>query len=138
MAQKFFILTGDKKLNRRLEALGKSEAKKIVRKAATPAMVPVRAAVKRNAKLLRAVRKRGGQRGEGPLFKSIRVRSIGRSRKQQGRRIMIGDVDYAGPVEWGYRVGRSMGGRRDRKRSAKTGLLRTKVEGRFFMKAGGR
>lgn len=86
------VLTGDKKLNRKLKKLGGKEAKKIVRKAMRPALKPVMRAARRNA-----------PKDTGLLRKSIKVRSGKRSRAGISMRVTSGDKtgNFSGDTYYG-------------------------------------
>jgi len=111
------IMVGDKELNRRLKALATNLGKKIVRKAARPAMKPIHAAAKANA-----------PRRTGLLQKSIKIRAQARSRKWFGVRVTIGKGDYKGKTfygafqEYGWKTGKK--GSENRK----------EIEDKHFMK----
>jgi len=97
MAKKAFIITGDKKLNRALFRLEKTEAKKIVRKAAREALRPVLSQAKANA-----------PEDTGRLVASLKIRALKRSRKRFGATVQTaagnfqGETYYGGFQEWGW------------------------------------
>lgn len=124
MATRTVLITGDAAVNRKLARLRTTEAKKVLRKAARPAMKPVLNQIRSAARAF----KRTGQ-----LAKSIKLRALPRSRKRFGVRI-IAKTKYAAPQEWGWRIGTKGSGRRGRIYDRRTGRVRRKIEGKFFMK----
>lgn len=124
MAKVTLVLTGDANLNAKLARLKHTDAKKAVRFAARRAVKPVQRAAKRLAPV-------GKTR---TLSRSIKVRSLKRSRSRTGVRVTTGKADnaftgkafYGGFVEFGW----THRGRAGRK-SDKPGR---KIPGQHFMK----
>ena len=117
MAKKTLVLTGDKKLNRKLKRLAGPDARKVIRQASRVAIKPVRSAAKSQA-----------PHDSGALRRAIRIRAIKRSRSKVGTRITIGEKDFTGSTfyggfqEWGWKTG---------KRGSQN---RTHIEGKRFLK----
>lgn len=107
------VLTGDKKLNRKLKKLTGKDQKKVVRKATRKAIKPIQKQAKQNIR---------SHRESGKLEKSIKVRAVKRTRRGIGVRVTTGragnDFDgetfYGAFVEYGHKTGaRGSSGRRD-------------------------
>ena len=94
MPKATIVLTGDKKLNRKLAKLAGKDAKKVIRKAIRPALKPIQKQAKQN------VRK---HRKSGQLEKSIKTRSIKRTRRGIGARVTTGtaSTDFSGETYYG-------------------------------------
>lgn len=96
------VLTGSESLNRKLELLTSKQSKEAIRKAARPALAPTLAAAKANA-----------PKKTGRLQRSIKIRSIKRSRSRVGARVTTAKSDnqfsgktfYAAFQEWGWKTG---------------------------------
>lgn len=114
------VLTGDKKLNRRLKKLAGKDAKKAVRKSLRPALKPIHQQAKANARQFKKT---------GKLGRSIKIRSIKRTRKGFGARVTTGTAttDFSGETyygafhEYGWKTG---------KRGSSN---RRQIEGKKFM-----
>ena len=97
------VLTGFESLNRKLLELTSKQAKEAIRKAARPALKPTLAAAKSNAP------KRSGR-----LQRSIKIRSISRTRLGVGMRVTTskyanqfsGRTFYGAFQEWGWKTGK--------------------------------
>lgn len=97
------VLTGSESLNRKLESLTSAQSKAAIRKAARPALKPTLAAAKANA-----------PKKTGRLQRSIKIRSIKRSRSRVGARVTTSKTDnqfsgrtfYAAFQEWGWKTGK--------------------------------
>lgn len=109
MAKPMMVLTGDKKLNRKLKKLANKEAKKVVREAQRPALKPLLQEARDNAPVK-----------SGELKKNIKIRAIKRSRKgfgtkvssSDGNNLNSGDAFYGAFLELGVkRKGGSFGSR---------------------------
>ncbi len=108
MASKL-ILTGDKKLNRRLNRLKLNLGKKIARKAGRKALRPVRDQARKDS-----------PKKTGTLRKSIKIRSIKRSRFKFGARVTTGNRSgnfsgkafYGGFINYGWTPGKRGSGKR--------------------------
>lgn len=103
------VVTGDKKLNRKLQTLKGPLQKKAVRQASRESL---------KAHLLPAT-KRAAPRRSGRLQRAVKVRALPRSRKALGARITVGNQSfqgetfYAGFIEYGRKTGkRGSAGRR--------------------------
>ena len=109
MAKKLMLVTGDKRLNRKLRKLTTGQQKKAFRKAARPAMKPMQGTVK----------KRVEQEfdGTGDLRKSVKIRSLPRSRSRVGVRVST-SIGHAPAQEFGWKAGKA----------------RRQIKGRGFMK----
>ena len=81
MAKSLAVTTGDKILNRRLQKLRGPQQKKAVRKSMRPALKPVQQETKQNAKR---------HKRTGAFAKSIKIRSMKRSRRRIGARVTSG------------------------------------------------
>ena len=96
------VLTGDRQLNRKLKRLTSKQQKAAFREAARPAIKPVGQEAKSNAK---------ENKDTGALAKSIKVRSIKRSRSRIGVRVTTRTEDfkegrfYASFQEYGWKAG---------------------------------
>lgn len=117
MAKKMAVLTGDKKLNRKLARLTGPQAKKAFRQSARPAIKPIQQESKSNS---------SKHSDTGKLARSYRVRSIPRSRSRIGSRVTIREEEfdsfYAGFREFGWKAGRAkrkVKGTEDMERAAK-------------------
>jgi HK97 gp10 family phage protein len=95
------VITGDERLNAQLAKLKGPEAKKIIRQAARKALKPVQDTARRNA-----------PKRTGSLRKSIVIRSLAKSRKQIGARVLTGRDTvktkhfYSAFQEFGWKAGR--------------------------------
>lgn len=103
MAKKIkVVLTGSDEINRKLEMLTNQQAKEAIRKAARAALRPTQA-------MARAL----APKKSGKLSRSIRIRSIRRSRKVVGARVTTSSRDnqfsgktfYGAFQEWGWKTG---------------------------------
>ena len=81
MAKETLVLTGDKRLNRKLMKLRGPDAKKAIRKSTRPALKPVLQEAKNNVPV-----------DSGALKKSLKIRSLPRSRTSIGARVTSGDT----------------------------------------------
>lgn len=116
MSKNTIVLTGDKELNRKLALLKSSKAKLAIRKASRIALRPVVDEARANA-----------PKKTGRLKRSIKLRSIKRSRSRVGSRVTSSGTDnnfkgrtfYGGFLEFGWRAGR-------RVRNADLGVTRRK------------
>lgn len=102
MAKVTAVITGDKKLNRKLSRLTSKQQKKAFRDAARPAIKPVMTESRSNAK---------ANSDTGRLAKSIKVRSLPRSRSRIGVRVTtraddFGRQFYASFQEYGWKAGK--------------------------------
>jgi HK97 gp10 family phage protein len=96
------VLTGDKELNAKLAALTGKQAKEAIRKAARPALQVTLQA----ARSLAPIR-------SGSLRRSLKIRTIRRSRTRVGMRLTTSKSDnqysgktfYAAFQEWGWKTG---------------------------------
>jgi len=95
-------VTGDKELNRKLQALKGPKQKQAVRKASRESL---------KATLVSSVN-RAAPRRTGLLSRSVKVRALKRSRTQVGARVTVGDglfkgeTFYAGFIELGRKTGK--------------------------------
>ncbi|QDV24383.1 HK97 gp10 family phage protein [Aureliella helgolandensis] len=98
-----YLVTGSATLNAKLNALKSGKAKTLIRRASRVALKPVQ----EEAKRLAPVR-------SGRLRRSIKVRSMARSRRQIGSRVTTNKNDrqfngrffYAGQIEYGWQAGK--------------------------------
>ncbi len=122
MAKVTVVMTGDKAINRKLKRLSGKEQKSVVRKAIRPALKPVLQQARGNAKEFKRT---------GKLSRSIKIRSMKRSRTRFGARVTTGTStsDYQGKafygafLEYGWKSagsGRKNEGRHYMKDAAKT------------------
>lgn len=96
------ILTGSDAINRKLAMLTTQQAKEAIRKAARPALQPTLALARSLA-----------PKNKGRLARSIKIRSIRRSRKGVGMRVttskwdnqFTGKTFYGAFQEWGWKTG---------------------------------
>ncbi len=96
------VLTGTDELNRKLLELTSAQAKAAIRKAARPALKPTLTAARANAPVK-----------SGALKRSIKIRSIARSRTRVGARVTTAASDnqfsgktfYGAFLEWGWKTG---------------------------------
>ncbi len=103
MAKVTTVMTGDDELNRRLDALGGTKAKEMIRKASRPALKPV----------LSQARATVPSR-TGAYKRSLKIRSIARSRAWVGSRVTTngsgnlfkGKTFYGAFLEFGWKAGR--------------------------------
>lgn len=96
------VITGDVKLNRILAKLTSKQAKAAIRKASRAALKPVLQQARANAKSFKDT---------GLLGRSIKIRSIKRSRSAIGSRVTVStetgkfDKFYAAFQEYGWKAG---------------------------------
>ncbi len=103
MAKVKVVLTGSDELNRKLASLTNAQAREAIRKAARPALKPCLQTARRVA-----------PKASGRLRRSIKVRSIARSRTRIGAKVTTsasdslysGETFYGGFQEWGWRSGK--------------------------------
>ncbi len=89
----WMVLTGDKRLNKKLSRLSGKDSKKAIREAAKAALRPVLNAARRNA-----------PEDEGLLKRRLKLRAMKKSRSVFGYRVQIKhsqDFYYGGFQEWG-------------------------------------
>ena len=86
------VVTGDKRLNRKLQRLKATDAKKAVRESARIALKDIAFAARQNAPV-----------DSGKLQRSIKVRSLKRSRSKVGARVTTGTqtTDFSGETYYG-------------------------------------
>ena len=85
-------MTGDKKLDKALRRLTSKDAKAAFRKAARPAIKPVQVDARQTAK---------DHQESGEHAKSIKVKSMKRSRRMIGMRV-VGDREFVGFIDIGH------------------------------------
>ena len=115
------LLTGDKALDRNLEQLKASAARRIFGKAARAALQPIKNDAKRRA-----------PRRTGRLATSIRVRALKRSRSRIGAKVTTGTAGsdfqgktfYAAFLEYGYKIGKRSTGVRHAQALRRRGKLK--------------
>lgn len=135
MASQAAVLTGSAELNAKLATLKSAKAKQAIRKASRAALRPVAAEAKSNA-----------PRRTGQLAKSVKVRSLRRSRSRVGSQVTASGTLYGAPQEYGWRAGRRASNadvgaafgqkrtRRQQRAAKKINNARRQIPGTEFMK----
>jgi HK97 gp10 family phage protein len=105
VAQKLFVVTGQKQLDNAMQQLKLSRAKAVVRKAARPALKPTLKAIRKNAP--KRKRKRGQPRVAPVLSRAFRIRTLRKGRNAGAKITTLSDrfnkIFYGGFIEWGTR-----------------------------------